>query len=162
MLPKRTIRRPTRWTPAEWSRVLDAARTQGMPPLRFVREVVLASTEPGACPLPAPPASGWVELMEQFSRVLNNLHQLHGVAEDAGDVRLARMLGDTIERTEQAVVRAPSRPSGNGSIVDELVRTGRLLNEMAHQAHASEALPSLAEAAMVLGEVNGVVGRVLP
>lgn len=46
---RRTIRKPTRWTPAEWARVEDAARTRGVPPLRFVREAAL-----GAPPAPAP------------------------------------------------------------------------------------------------------------
>jgi hypothetical protein len=39
--PKRTVRKPIRWTPQEWSRVEDAARARGIPPLRFVREALV-------------------------------------------------------------------------------------------------------------------------
>lgn len=41
MRPKRTLRRPTRWTAAEWQQVEAAAGERGVPPLRFVREIAL-------------------------------------------------------------------------------------------------------------------------
>jgi hypothetical protein len=37
-MPRRTVRKPTRWTPEEWARVTDAARARCVPPLRYVRE----------------------------------------------------------------------------------------------------------------------------
>lgn len=38
---KRTVRRPTRWTPDEWRQVETAADARNVPPARFVREAVL-------------------------------------------------------------------------------------------------------------------------
>ena len=41
MPPRRTVRKPTRWTPEEWAQVEAEARARGVPPLRYVREVAL-------------------------------------------------------------------------------------------------------------------------
>lgn len=41
MRPKHSLRRPTRWTAAEWEKVEKAAGERGVPPLRFVREIAL-------------------------------------------------------------------------------------------------------------------------
>ncbi len=57
MRPKRTIRRPTRWTPDEWHRVEVAARARSIPAARFVLEAVLSAVRGGApaqCPQPEP------------------------------------------------------------------------------------------------------------
>jgi hypothetical protein len=45
MRPKRTLRRPTRWTAAEWQQVEAAAGERGVPPLRFVREIALEAAD---------------------------------------------------------------------------------------------------------------------
>ena len=47
---KRTVRRPTRWTPDEWRRVAAAAEARNVPTLSFVRETVLTAVEDGASP----------------------------------------------------------------------------------------------------------------
>src|SRR5688572_24861817 len=40
-LSRRTLRKPTRWTPEEWAQVERAAAARGVPPLRYVREAAL-------------------------------------------------------------------------------------------------------------------------
>ena len=46
-MPRRTVRKPTRWTAEEWARVTDAARPLGIPALRFVREAALEKAAQG-------------------------------------------------------------------------------------------------------------------
>jgi hypothetical protein len=50
MRGKRTVRRPTRWTPDEWRRVEDFAEALNVPSARFIREAVLAAVEDGTRP----------------------------------------------------------------------------------------------------------------
>jgi hypothetical protein len=48
MPSRRTIRKPTLWTPKEWRRIEDAAQLRRVPPLRHVREAALAAQLPPA------------------------------------------------------------------------------------------------------------------
>ena len=153
MQSKRSIRRPTRWTPEEWSRVISAAKARGMAPLRFVREVTLACTEPDTCPLPEPRTAVWDELMHQLSRLLNNLQQIHLLAEDEGDRVLVALLARAIHVTEQAVLQAPTRKDDAAAVLEQIIQAGRLLNDMTHQTHGSEMLPSTSGAMDVIAEV---------
>ena len=61
---RRTVRKPTRWTPDEWSRVEDAARPHGVPALRFVREAALEKAARGT----PPPAASARQRMRRYLR----------------------------------------------------------------------------------------------
>jgi hypothetical protein len=58
MRPKRSIRRPTRWTVAEWEKVEKAAGERGVPPLRFIREIALEAALRDVSPETAGPRAG--------------------------------------------------------------------------------------------------------
>jgi hypothetical protein len=162
MRAKRTVRKPTRWTPDEWRRIEEAARRRGVPPLRFVREAAVWVAAPrGAAPVRSPRGQVSDELVRQLVRVLNNLNQLHGVAEYEGAHELARVAGDAAHLTEQAIRFAPGNARQAGPILNELVPAGRALNELTHQAHAADSLPSLAETIRVLDAVTAAVHRAL-
>ncbi len=101
---RRTVRKPTRWTDAEWRRVEDAAPVAGVPALRFVREAALEKADAlrGAAPPPAPARRRRAgdELVHQLARVLNNLRQFQRVAEDDWDEDSVRLIGEVI-RTDR-------------------------------------------------------------
>jgi hypothetical protein len=129
--PRRTIRKPTRWTAEEWARVEDAARKRGVPPLRYVREAALGAP-------PAPKRYHRDELTRQLGRVLNNLRQLHAVAvDDWADAAAARILR-TISVTEAAIRAAPAPGTTAAEAVQVIVLAGRALNDLTHGAHADE------------------------
>jgi hypothetical protein len=142
--PRRTIRKPTRWTPDEWARVEDAARARGVPPLRYVREAALGAP-------PAPKRRARDELTRQLGRVLNNLRQIHRVAEDDWADDAAARIHRTILATEAAINGAPAPHTTAAEAVHVIVLAGRALNELVHGAHAvedelppdSELLPAL-------------------
>ncbi len=129
--PRRTIRKPTRWTPDECARVEDAARVRGVPPLRYVREAAL-----GAPPAPKRPARD--ELTRPLGRVLNNLRQLHTVAVDDWADAAAARIQRTISVTEAAIRAAPAAGTTAAEAVQVIVVAGRALNELAHRTHAGE------------------------
>lgn len=158
MRPKRTLRRPTRWTPDEWRRVADAAKRRGVPPSRFVREAALTiSDEAEGRPVLRGRVRVGDELVRQLGRLLNNLNQLRGVAEDEGADEMARIAGDVARMAEQAIRFAPRGAREAEPVLREVLEAGRALNELTHQAHAADALPSLAEAARVLDAVAAAV-----
>jgi uncharacterized protein YlaN (UPF0358 family) len=126
-----------------------------------VRELVLASLAPGTCSVPEPREAVWDELMHQLSRLLNNLQQLHLIAEEEGDHVLLHLLDRAIHAVEQAVVQAPTRASEAAPILEEVIRAGRYLNEMTHEMHASETLPDPSEVAVVLSAVIASVQKAL-
>lgn len=129
--PRRTIRKPTRWTPDEWARVEKAARSRGVPPLRYVREAALGST-------PAPRRRARDELTRQLGRVLNNLRQLHRVAEDDWADDAAARIQRTILAAEAAINGAPAPHTTAAEAVHVIVVAGRALNELVHGAHVAE------------------------
>jgi len=129
--PRRTIRKPTRWTPDEWARVETAARARGVPPLRYVREAALGAP-------PAPKRRARDELTRQLGRVLNNLRQLHRVAEDDWADDAAARIHGTILATEAAINSAPAPHTTAAEAVRVIVVAGRALNELVHGAHAAE------------------------
>ncbi len=78
------------------------------------------------------------ELTRQLGRVLNNLRQLHRVAEDDwADDAAARILR-TISATEAAINGAPAPHTTAAEAVHVIVLAGRALNELVHGAHAAE------------------------
>ncbi len=127
--PRRIIRKPTRWTPDEWARVEDAARARGVPPLRYVREAALGAP-------PAPRRRQRDELTRQLGRVLNNLRQLHRVAEDNWADDAAARIHQTIRATEAAINGAPAPGTTAAEAVQVIVVAGRARNELVHGAAA--------------------------
>jgi hypothetical protein len=93
-LSRRTLRKPTRWTPEEWTQVERAAAARGVPPLRYVREAALGipATPQPSRGLPITPARRALSLLNQLGRVGNNLHQLRRVAEVDSDDDGVRVL----------------------------------------------------------------------
>jgi hypothetical protein len=110
-LPRRTLRKPTNWSPEEWDRIEEAAHACGVPPLRYVREAALRCPLPEAIvPVPRPTEANdrADEAANQLGRVLNNLRQLVRVAELDGDRGSAAVLTDAASQVEDAVLRLPS------------------------------------------------------
>lgn len=128
---RRTIRKPTRWTPDEWARIEEHARKRGVPPLRYVREAALGAP-------PAPKRYRRDELTRQLGRVLNNLRQLHAVAVDNWADDAAARIQRTISVTEAAICSAPAPGTTAAEAVQVIVVAGRALNELAHRANADE------------------------
>ncbi|HEU0054968.1 MAG TPA: hypothetical protein VFQ39_17400 [Longimicrobium sp.] len=161
---RRTIRKPTRWTPEEWRRIEDAARERGVPPLRYVREAALAGGPPPRLARRAHARHGAHELGRQLKRVLNNLHQLARVADDQGAAAAGRALASLTLWTEQAV-KAAAVHRGTAqhlaALTAEVVAAGRHLNEVTHGAHLDEALPSADALREALTRVFDAVHQVL-
>lgn len=159
---KRTVRRPTRWTPDEWRRVEDAARARRVPPARFVREAVLGAVEHGA-PAAAPRRRRVRdELVHQLGRVLNNLRQLERVAVEDGEEDMGRIAGFAARAVEAAIRRAPTRAADAAPLLAQLVEAGRALNEVAHRANTDEALPPDEEVILAVTRVYGFVTKAVP
>lgn len=157
MPPRRTIRKPTRWTPQEWRLIEQEARKRAIPPLRLVREATLSAI---AAALPAPPVPRRRradELVHQLSRVLNNLNQLRHVAEDDGADEAAARIGVVIHVTTAAIGDVPDRARVTAAVLSRLVAAGRALNELAHRANTAEELPPDGEVHEVLAAVEAAV-----
>lgn len=147
-MPRRTIRKPTRWTVDEWRQVEELARARGVPPLRYVREAELAAK----LPLLRSRRRAH-DLVRQIKRVLNNLHQLARVAEEEGAGAVLMATESTIRFAEDAV-RAAARPDvALGPIIGPFVDAGRGLNAVAHLGNV-EALPSDEDVADALARVQ--------
>lgn len=159
---KRTVRRPTRWTPDEWRRVEAAAEARNVPPARFVREAVLAAVEDGPSTTRRPVRRRVRdELVHQLGRVLNNLRQLERIAAEEGEPDLLRVAEHVSRAVEAAIRRAP-RTRDAGELVARLVEVGRALNEVAHRANTDEALPADEELIGALTSVYAFVTREIP
>lgn len=171
---RRTIRKLTCWHPAEWARIEDAVSTAGVPALRFVREAALEKADDlrGDSPPPAPPPTPTPapltlparhqraqtaadELLHQLGRVLNNLNQLHRIAEIDGDAKGARLVDAVIDIATKATVAAPDRAAAATMLLAELVPAGTALNDLARSANGADQLPP--DAADVLARVFVVV-----
>jgi hypothetical protein len=148
MPTRRSIRKPTRWTPEEWHQIQEAARARGVPPLRYVREAALAAELPPRGQDRSRPVSH--ELGRQLTRVLSNLHQLLHLAEEESAESMVAALESVIKTTEDAV-RAASRYRGDAAaMIAAVVEAGRFLNGVTHGANASEALPTDEELGLAL------------
>lgn len=160
-MARRTIRKLTCWSDDEWRRVEDAARAarpSGVPPLRFVREAALEKAGKGA----APPRRRRLpdELVHQLARVLNNLRQLHRVAEDDWDEDGARLVATVIHTAEAATAAPPERAHDAAAVLAEVRAAGVALNELTHRANSAEYLP--AEAPEVLTAMFNALRWSLP
>jgi len=151
--PNRTVRKPTRWAPEEWRSVQDAARTRGIPPLRFVREAALEKARPGYAPTRLPTRRAGDELAHQFADVLNNLRQLQRVADDDGNDEAAARIGEVIDTTEVALATAPERAREAEPMIAAVIQAGIALNEVAHRANSAKCLPPPREVEEALAAV---------
>lgn len=160
MRRKRTIRKPTRWSPDEWRAVEAAARAHRIPPLRFIREAALVVAQGGTAP--APPRRRLVrdELVHQLARVLNNLRQLERAADEDGAVAVAALAAASAHSTVQAIKAAPGRAREAAAVIGPIITAGRALNVLVHTAHADEALPPTREIVAALAAVDEAVDRV--
>jgi len=156
MPSRRTIKKPTRWTPEEWCHIEEAARARGVPPLRYVREAALAAKLP-----PRLRRRGSHELVRQLARLLNNLHQLARVAEEETAHRAAAAIHAAIRATDDAVRAASGRPGSAHPLIIAVREAGRFLNEVTHHAHVIEELPPDAELFDALHRIHLAVGDVL-
>jgi hypothetical protein len=169
---RRTIRKLTCWRPDEWARIDDAISTAGVPALRFVREAALEKadalrggsppTEPTPPPAPDTPPQrkrrAGEELVHQLVRVLNNLHQLHRVAEIDGDDDSARLIAGVIDTAEAATAAAPDGAAEANALLAELGPVGTALNDVARSANGADYLPP--DAGEVLVSVFTTLSRV--
>jgi mobilization protein NikA len=161
-MPRRTVRKPTRWTAEEWARVTDAARPLGIPALRFVREAALEKAAQGTAPAPPRRRRPADELVHQLARVLNNLRQLQCVAEEDGQDGAAALIEATAEATDAAIRAAPGGARDAAPLLAALVPVGVALNELAHRANTAEELPPEGELLDALAEVEAAVRRIGP
>jgi hypothetical protein len=165
-LPRRTLRKATRWTIEEWAQIEQAASIRGVPPLRYVREAALNSAEGaggagGSVEFSRgrPPASRRAHtLVNQLARVLNNLRQLHRVAEIDGDEGTAELFKAAATSVEDAITRAPARLGAHAAeALAGLVEAGIALNALAHRANTAEEVPPANELHAILDQVHSAV-----
>jgi hypothetical protein len=165
-LSRRTLRKATRWTIKEWSQIEQAASVQGVPPLRYVREVALhsaagadnADVSVGFSRGRAPASRRAHILVNQLARVLNNLRQLHRVAEIDGDEGATGLLTAAAVAVEDAITRAPARLGAHAAeALAGLVETGVALNALAHRANTAEEVPPADELHAILDQVHSAV-----
>jgi hypothetical protein len=164
-LSRRTLRKPTRWTPEEWAQVERAAAARGVPPLRYVREAALGApptSQPGRGQ-PLTPARRARSLWNQLARVINNLHQLRRVAETDGDVDGVRVLIAAARAVEYVISASPAMLGARGDeVIAGVVEAGNALNALAHRANTAEELPPMSELRSVLAQVETAVREALP
>jgi hypothetical protein len=164
-LPRRTLRKATRWTTEEWSQIEQAASVRGVPPLRYVREAALnsagasgADVSVGSSRGRAPASRRAHTLVNQLARVLNNLRQLHRVAEIDGNEGSAGLLASTASFVEDAITRAPARLGAHAAeALAELLEAGVALNALAHRANTAEEVPPADELHAILDRVHSAV-----
>lgn len=159
-MPRRTVRKPTRWLPHEWEAITEAARPLGIPALRFVREAALEKAATGKRPAPPKRRRPADDLVHQLARVLNNLRQLERLAEDDGLADAAALIAATADAAEAAIRAAPGAARVAAPLLAELVPLGVALNEMAHRANGAGEIPPDVELLDMLGQVDAAVRRV--
>ncbi|HEY7771430.1 plasmid mobilization protein [Longimicrobium sp.] len=164
-MSRRTLRKPTRWTPEEWAQVERAAADRGVPPLRYVREAALG-TPPAPQPgrgQPLTPARRARSLWHQLARVGNNLHQLRRVAEIDGDDDGVRVLTAAAGSVEYVISAAPTMLGARGDeVIASVIEAGNALNALAHRANTAEELPPMDALRSVLAQVEKAVREALP
>src|SRR5687768_18147927 len=101
MPSRRTVRKPTVWTPKEWRHIEEAAAACGVRPLRYVRQAALAAELP-----PSTRRRGARALLQEFAAVLDTLHQLLRLADAARDPSIAAAIESTVRITNEAAEAA--------------------------------------------------------
>ena len=153
---RRTIKKPTRWTPEEWRHIEEAAKQRGVPPLRYVREAALAAKLP-----PRVRRRGSHALVKELARLLNNLHQLERVAAEAAAHRATEEIRAAIHAIEYAVRAVSGRPGSTHPLIIAVRDAGRFLNGVTHHAHVVEELPPDGELKEALDRIHLAVQDVL-
>jgi hypothetical protein len=159
-MPRRTVRKPTRWLPDEWEAITEAARPLGIPALRFVREAALEKAATGKRPAPPKRRRPADDLVHQLARILNNLRQLERLAEDDGLTDAAALIAVAADGAEAAIRTAPGAARAAAPLLPDLVALGVALNEMAHRANGAGEIPPDGELLDMLGQVDAAVRRV--
>lgn len=159
-MPRRTIRKPTRWLPDEWEAITEAARPLGIPALRFVREAALEKAATGKRPAPPKRRRPADDLVHQLARILNNLRQMERLAQDDGLADAAVLIAATADGAEAAIRAAPVAARAAAPLLPDLVALGVALNEMAHRANGAGEIPPDGELLDMLGQVDAAVRRV--
>ncbi|HEX6369810.1 MAG TPA: hypothetical protein VF006_12900 [Longimicrobium sp.] len=162
MPSRRTVRKPTVWTPEEWRHIEEAAAACGVRPLRYVRQAALAVELP-----PCTHRRGARALLHEFTAVLDTLHQLLHLAQTAGDPSTAAAFESTIRITNEAAEAAATRRGSAEPLIIAVREAGRVLNALTDKARTAEALPGGEElgAALVaiqiaaLGAARVTLGR---
>jgi hypothetical protein len=158
---RRTLRKPTRWTPEEWAQIEAAAHACGMPPTRYVREAALGhplTPSRGRDPRATDATRRGNHVMNQLGRVLNNLRQLERVAEIDGDTAASQVLADSARSVEDAIARAPAAPKQDAdATLATLIEAGVALNVLARRANGTDQLPPSDELRPVLVDVLAAV-----
>jgi hypothetical protein len=96
--------------------------------------------------------------VNQLARVLNNLRQLHRVAEIDGDEGAAELFKAAATSVEDAITRAPARLGAHAAeALAGLVEVGVALNALAHRANTVEEVPPADELYAVLAQVHSAV-----
>jgi hypothetical protein len=137
MPSRRTVRKPTVWTLEEWLHIEEAAAACGVRPLRYVRQAALAAALP-----PCTRRRGARALLHEFTAVLGTLQQLLRLADTAGDPRIVAAIDSTIRITSEAAEAAAARRGSAEPLIIAVREAGRVLDGLAHQARAAEALPA--------------------
>jgi hypothetical protein len=144
MPSRRTVRKPTVWTPEEWRHIEEAAAACGVRPLRYVRQAALAAELP-----PCDRRRGARALLHEFAAVLDTLHQFLRLPDAVGDPSIAAAVESTIRITNEAAEAAAARRGSAEPLIIAVREAGRVLDGLARQARAADALP----AGAALGEV---------
>lgn len=163
---RRTLRKPTRWTPEEWAQIEESARRCDVPPARYVREAALGRAPPERSH-PVPRATDdrvrGNALLNQLSRVLSNLRQLTRVAEIDGDTAASEVLAASTRTVEDAAARAPTAIDQDAdTALATLIEAGIALNALARRANGMEQVPANEELRPVLLDVLSAVGAIVP
>jgi hypothetical protein len=137
MPSRRTVRKPTVWTPEEWRHIEEAAAACGVRALRYVRQAALAAELP-----PSTRRRGAHALLHELARVLDNLHQLLRLARTADVSSIAAALESTIRITNEATEAAAARRGNAEPLIIAVREAGRFLDKLAHQARTAQALPA--------------------
>jgi hypothetical protein len=137
MPSRRTVRKPTVWTPEEWRHIEEAAAGCGVRPLRYVRQAALAAELP-----PCTRRRGARALLHEFAAVLDSLQQLLHLAQATGDPSITAALDSTIRITNEAASAAAARRGSAEPLIIAVRKAGRVLDGLAHQARTAHALPA--------------------
>lgn len=137
MPSRRTVRKPTVWTPKEWRHIEEAAVACGVRPLRYVRQAALAAELP-----PCTRRRGARALLREFAAVLDTLQQFRRLADGAGDPSITAAIESTIRITSEAAEAAAARRGSAEPLIIAVREAGRVLDGLARQARTAHALPA--------------------
>jgi hypothetical protein len=149
MQSRRTVRKPTVWTPEEWRHIEGAAVACGLRPSRYVRQAALAAELP-----PCTRRRGARALLHELAGVLDTLHQLLRLADTAGDPSITAAIESTIRITNEAAEAAAARRGSAEPLIIAVREAGRIVQALAHQARAADALPADEELGATLAAIQ--------